>query len=334
MFMLSKRYNERNGIMGLLINGIWYDTPQQSVENQQKVEKDKLKFRNWITKDGSSGPSGVSGFKAERNRYHLYVSYACPWASRALIMRKLKGLEDMISISVVNPYMGENGWTFEADQDVISDPVIDADYLHQIYTQDSPDYSGKVTVPVLYDKKQLRIVSNEYSEIIRMFNSAFDGVGATKGNYVKESLVPEINKWNEIISEKVNIGMYKAGFATNQKTYNEHVHSLFDVLDKLEKHLESHRFLIGNEPTEADWRLFPTLIRFDIVYFGHFKCNLKRLIDYKNLWHYTKELYNWSGVSETVNFRHIKEHYYHSHTNINPTGIIPEGPILNLTINN
>lgn len=317
--------------MGLLVDGKWHDEWNYN-DDEGKFQRDESKFRNWITPDGSPGPTGEGGFKAEPDRYHLYVSYACPWASRALIMRNIKELEDMITLSVVNPLMAENGWTFESDEGVIPDPIIDADYLHQIYTHVEPTYSGRVTVPVLYDKKQDTIVNNESSEIIRMLNSAFDEVGAKEGNYASEELLSEIDKWNDKIYDAVNNGVYKAGFATSQEVYEEEVKNLFEELDELESELENKRFLIGDEPTEADWRLFPTLVRFDSVYYGHFKCNLKRLVDYKNLWRYTRELYNWPGVKSTVNFKHIKEHYYRSHKQINPTGIVPKGPELDFSL--
>ncbi|MGB2375100.1 MAG: glutathione S-transferase family protein [Porticoccaceae bacterium] len=315
--------------MGLLINGEWhtdwYDTKSS---NGRFVRKD-AQFRHWVTKDGSAGPTGVSGFKAEPNRYHLYVSLACPWAHRTTIYRKLKGLEDMISISVVHAFMGENGWTFAPGEGVVSDPIINATNLHEIYTVAQADYTGRVTVPVLWDKETNTIVSNESSEIIRMFNSAFDDVGALPGNFLPEELLVEIEELNQLIYPTINNGVYRAGFATTQSAYNEAVAEIFDTLDKLEARLSNSRYLAGNIITEADWRLFTTLIRFDCVYVGHFKCNLRRIVDYPNIWGYLRDIYQLPGISETVSMDHIKAHYYSSHETINPSLIIPKGPIIN-----
>lgn len=315
--------------MGLLINGEWhtdwYDTKSS---NGRFVRKD-AQFRHWVTKDGSAGPTGVSGFKAEPNRYHLYVSLACPWAHRTTIYRKLKGLEDMISISVVHAFMGENGWTFAPGEGVVSDPIINATNLHEIYTVAQADYTGRVTVPVLWDKETNTIVSNESSEIIRMFNSAFDDVGALPGNFLPEELMVEIEELNQLIYPTINNGVYRAGFATTQSAYNEAVAEIFDTLDKLEARLSNSRYLAGNIITEADWRLFTTLIRFDCVYVGHFKCNLRRIVDYPNIWGYLRDIYQLPGISETVSMDHIKAHYYSSHETINPSLIIPKGPIIN-----
>ena len=312
--------------MGLLVDGEWHDKWYDTEESGGRFIRSDSQFRNWITKDGSSGPTGDGGFKAEPNRYHLYISYACPWASRAMIMRSLKGLEDIISVSVVNPLMAEHGWTFEDGPGVVPDPVIDANYMHEIYTKEDPDYSGRVTVPVLWDLKQDTIVNNESADIMRMFNSAFEGLGSSDYDYAPDELLDAIDEVNDEIYDTVNNGVYKTGFATEQEVYEEEVTKLFDELDKLEEHLETNEFLVGDQITEADWRLFTTLVRFDPVYFGHFKCNLKRLVDYKNLWRYTRELYNWPGIKKTVNFDHIKEHYYKSHDMINPNGIVPKGP--------
>ena len=318
--------------MGLLVDGksidVRYDTKSTGV---RFIRKDS-QFRNWITPDGSAGPTGEAGFKAEANRYHLYVSLACPWACRTLIMRSIKGLEDMISVSVVNPLMLEHGWTFDQDEGVIADPVLNADYLHQIYTHVEPDYSGRVTVPVLYDLKQDKIVNNESSEILRMLNSAFNDVGAKEGDYSPESLMSDIDEINEMVYHNINNGVYKAGFATSQEVYEEEVVKVFDALDEVEALLGKQAYLVGDKITEADWRLFTTLIRFDAVYYGHFKCNLKHVYEYPNIWRYTRELYNWPGVAETVDFRHIKEHYYRSHQTINPTGVVPKGPVLDLSL--
>ena len=318
--------------MGLLVDGKWKDEWYDTKSTGGRFIRKDSQFRNWITPDGSAGPTGVAGFKAEANRYHLYVSLACPWACRTLIMRSIKGLEDMISVSVVNPLMLEHGWTFDQDEGVIADPVLNADYLHQIYTHVEPDYSGRVTVPVLYDLKQDKIVNNESSEILRMLNSAFNDVGAKEGDYSPESLMADIDEINEMVYHNINNGVYKAGFATSQEVYEEEVVKVFDALDEVEALLGKQAYLVGDKITEADWRLFTTLIRFDAVYYGHFKCNLKHVYEYPNIWRYTRELYNWPGVAETVDFRHIKEHYYRSHQTINPTGVVPKGPVLDLSL--
>ncbi|MEC6748053.1 glutathione S-transferase family protein [Marinilactibacillus sp. XAAS-LB27] len=317
--------------MGLLVKGKWHDKWDYNNDEGEFI-REESQFRNWITKDGSAGPTGEAGFKAEPNRYHLYVSLACPWASRALIMRSLKGLEDMISISVVNTLMGENGWTFEEEEGVIQDPVIQANYMYQIYTHVEPDYSGRVTVPVLYDLKENKIVNNESADIMRMLNSAFNEVGGNDKDFLPEDKMAEIDAINEKVYGTINNGVYKAGFAITQDVYEKEVTTLFDALDDIEERLEHSRYLVGDEITEADWRLFTTLIRFDSAYYGHFKCNIRRIIDYKNLWHYTRELYNEPGVKETVNFDHIKKHYYRSHKQINPNGIVPKGPELDFSL--
>lgn len=318
--------------MGLLVDGKWHDQWYDTEGNGGRFIRQESQFRNWITPDGSAGPTGEAGFKAEPGRYHLYVALACPWANRALIMRNLKGLEEMISVSIVNPLMAENGWTFDSEEGVIPDPVIDANYLYEVYTHVESGYSGRVTVPVLYDLKQNKIVNNESSEIMRILNSAFDDVGAKEGDYYPVALRPEIDEINEKVYHAVNNGVYKAGFASKQEVYQEEVLNLFATLDELEERLEENRYLVGEQITEADWRLFTTLIRFDSVYHGHFKCNIKRITEYKNLWRYTRELYNWPGIAETVNFKHIKDHYYRSHKNINPTGIVPAGPELDFSL--
>jgi len=312
--------------MGLLVDGEWHDQWYDTDKTGGRFIRSDSQYRNWITPDGSSGPTDEGGFKAEPNRYHLYISYACPWASRAMIMRSLKGLEDIISVSVVNPLMAEHGWTFDPAPGVVKDPVMDADYLHQIYTKNDPDYSGRVTVPVLWDLKQDKIVNNESADIIRMFNSAFEGLGSSDYDYAPDEFLEAIDEVNAEIYETVNNGVYKTGFATEQDVYEEEVTKLFEELDKIDDHLETNEFLVGDQVTEADWRLFTTLVRFDSVYYGHFKCNIRRLVDYDNLWRYTRELYNWPGVKKTVDFDHIKEHYYRSHETINPNGIVPKGP--------
>jgi len=290
--------------------------------------RSQSQFRNWVTADGSAGPSGAAGFKAEAGRYHLYISLACPWASRTLIFRSLKGLEGMVGLSVTHWLMAEHGWTFAPGEGVVPDTVNNAEYLHQLYTRADPRYSGRVTVPVLWDKQRDTIVNNESSEIIRMFNSAFDTVGARQGDYYSEPLRVEIDRVNERIYETVNNGVYKAGFAGTQAAYETAVVPLFESLDWLEQRLSQARYLVGEQPTEADWRLFTTLVRFDAVYHGHFKCNIRRLVDYPNLWAYTRELYQWPGIAATVNLSHIKRHYYMSHRQINPTGVVPLGPTI------
>jgi putative glutathione S-transferase len=314
--------------MGLLVDGKWVDRWYDTDSTGGRFVRSESQLRNWITPDGSAGPSGEGGFKAEPGRYHLYVSLACPWAHRTLVMRKLKGLEDMVGVSIVNPYMGENGWSFEPGPGVVADPVGGADYLYQVYLRARPDYSGRVTVPVLWDLERGTIVNNESSEIIRMFNSAFDGVGARPGDYAPAELLPEIDAINARIYDTVNNGVYKAGFATRQEAYEEAVTQLFATLDELEAKLSRQRYLVGERITEADWRLFTTLVRFDAVYYGHFKCNLRRLVDYPALWAYTRELYQWPGIADTVDFGHIKGHYYRSHPTINPTRIVPLGPVI------
>lgn len=316
--------------MGLLIDGKWHDHWYDTSSSGGRFIRSDAQFRNWITADGRPGPSGAGGFKAEPGRYHLYVSLACPWASRSLIFRALKGLEDMIGVSVVNPFMGEHGWTFHDGPGVVPDPVQNADYLYQLYLRAQPGYSGRVTVPVLWDLDRNAIVNNESAEIIRMFNAAFDALGAKEGDYAPAELLPEIDAMNARIYDAVNNGVYKAGFATRQEVYEEEVGKVFACLDELDQLLGRQRYLLGDRITESDWRLFTTLIRFDVVYYGHFKCNLKRLVDYENLWSYTRELYQWPGVAATVNFDHIKQHYYRSHPTINPNGIVPVGPVLDL----
>lgn len=313
--------------MGLLVEGKWQDQWYDTEATGGRFQRDLSRFRSWVTVDGSAGPSGSDGFKAEPNRYHLYVSLACPWAHRTLIFRKLKGLEDMISVSAVHPLMHENGWTFQDGPGVIADPIFNADYMYQIYTAAQSDYTGRVTVPVLWDKKNNTIVSNESSEIIRMFNSAFDEVGANKDvNFLPEDLRGKIDELNDFIYPNINNSVYKSGFATTQEAYDEAVVDLFKALDTIEARLENNRYLTGDSITEADWRLFTTLIRFDPVYVGHFKCNIRRIVDYPNLWGYTRDLYQVPGVAETVNMDHIKSHYYGSHDTINPTLIVPRGP--------
>ena len=317
--------------MGLLQNGKWVDQWYDTKSTGGRFRRSAAQFRNWITPDGSAGPSGTDGFVAEAGRYHLYISHACPWAHRTAIFRKLKGLEKTISLSVVHWYMAENGWTFEPDTGVIADPIHDAMFLHQIYTTALPDYSGRVTVPVLWDKKRKTIVSNESSEIIRMFNSAFDHLGALEGDFYPSDQREEIDAINNRIYRDINNGVYKCGFATTQDAYEGAFHALFDTLDWLEARLQHKRYLTGGQVSEADWRLFTTLVRFDAVYVGHFKCNLRRIADYPNLSGYLRDLYQMPGIAETVRMDHIKRHYYESHKTINPTGVVPAGPEINLS---
>jgi putative glutathione S-transferase len=311
--------------MGILIDGVWREDPPSS---SARFLRDAARFRNWITPDGAPGPSGEGGFRAEAGRYHLYVSHACPWAHRTVIFRMLKGLEGMIGLSVVNWHMGRDGWTFEAGPGVVPDPVKDVRTLHDLYIADNPGVSGRASTPVLWDKERGRIVSNESAEIIRMFNSAFDAIGAAPGDYYPEPLRPEIDALNARVYDKLNNGVYKAGFARAQTAYDEAVIEVFEMLDELDARLASERYLFGDRTTEADWRLFTTLVRFDAVYNGHFKCNLRRLMDYPNLWPYARDLYQVPGVAGTVHFDHIKNHYYGSHAGVNPTGIVPLGPLL------
>ena len=312
--------------MGLLIDGQWHDRWYDTKATEGRFVRTEAQFRSWITADGSAGPSGDGGFKAEPDRYHLYVSYACPWAHRTLIYRVLKGLEDMISLSVVDWFMGEVGWTFNNAE--LPDTINNAKLLHEVYTAAQKDYSGRVTVPVLWDKESGTIVSNESSEIIRMLNSAFDDVGATPGDYYPEHLRAEIDALNERIYDTVNNGVYKSGFATTQEAYEQAVTPLFDSLDWLDARLSSQRYLTGNRITEADWRLLTTLLRFDPVYVGHFKCNVRRIADYANLSGYVRDLYQQPGVAATLRLDHIKSHYYGSHESINPTRIVPVGPVI------
>ncbi len=315
--------------MGQLIDGEWHDTWYDTSKTGGKFVRSTAGFRNWITPDGSAGPSGEGGFKAEPGRYHLYVSYACPWAHRTLIFRKLKGLEDMIGVSVVHPDMLSDGWTFDSDFDgATGDRLYDEPFLRNIYLRADPKISGRVTVPVVWDKERETIVSNESAEIIRMFNSAFDHLTGNSDDYWPEDLREAIEPVNDRIYDTVNNGVYKSGFATSQDAYEEAVNPLFDSLDWLERRLSENRYLMGDRLTEADWRLFTTLIRFDPVYHGHFKCNRRRIVDYPNLWAYTRELYQWPGVAETVHFDHFMRHYHYSHDTINPHRIIPVGPDL------
>jgi len=316
--------------MGMLVDGEWRQDGYGQDKTQGRFVRWESGFRNWITPDGSAGPTGQGGYKAEAGRYHLYVSLACPWAHRTLIFRALKGLQDAISVSQVHWFMDRQGWTFEDGPGVIKDPIFNADFLHQVYTAAEPKMSGRVTTPLLFDKQTKTIVSNESSEIIRMFNSAFDQAGATGPDYRPDALRDEIDAVNHRVYHTVNNGVYKSGFATTQDAHEEAVVPLFETLDWLEDRLSRQRYVVGNQLTEADWRLFVTLVRFDAVYVGHFKCNLRRIADYPNLSGYLRELYQQPGIAETTNFEHIKKHYYQSHGQVNPTRIVPMGPVLDL----
>ncbi len=311
--------------MGLLIDGVWHEQWYDTESTGGRFARQESQFRHWVTADGSSG------FKAEPGRYRLYVSLACPWAHRTLIFRKLKRLEDVIPVSVVHWHMGAEGWEFRPGPGATDDPVLGARRLHQIYTAAKADYSGRVTVPVLWDQAQATIVSNESAEIIRMLNGAFETWAEPGIDFYPAALQGEIDRVNETVYHNVNNGVYKAGFATTQEAYEEAFDKLFDTLDDLERRLAGQRYLAGERLTEADWRLFTTMLRFDPVYVGHFKCNKRRLIDYPSLWSYTRELYQVPGVAETVNLHHIKQHYYGSHKSVNPTGIVPMGPEIDFT---
>jgi putative glutathione S-transferase len=308
--------------MGFLLDGVWQSERLDTRVADGRFIRRESQFRRWITADGASG------FRAEPGRYHLYVSLACPWAHRTVIFRKLKGLEDIVGLSVTHWRNVEQGWTFDAGPGVVPDPIHGARYLHQVYTAAEPKYSGRVTVPVLWDRVTGTIVNNESAEIIRMFNAAFDGVGAAPGDYYPAALRAEIDEVNARVYATLNNGVYRCGFATTQAAYDEAVAPLFETLDWLEERLATRRYVCGDRVTEADWRLFTTLLRFDAVYYGHFKCNLRRIVDYPNLWAYTRSLYQHPGVAATVDFHHIKHHYYGSQLRVNPTGIVPRGPLL------
>jgi len=318
--------------MGLLIEGRWHDQWYDTRKSKGEFLRTNSQFRNWITADGSAGPSGESGFPAEAGRYHLYVSLACPWAHRTLIFRALKSLEDIIPVSIVHPYMLDKGWVFDDWKGETADSIYGFNCLHQLYTRANPDYSGRVTVPVLWNTELETIVSNESSEIIRMFNSSFADYTPEKTDYYPKELRNEIDSINARIYETLNNGVYRCGFATTQKAYETAFTELFDCLDELESRLSKQRFLIGNRITEADWRLFTTLIRFDAVYYSHFKTNLRRIFDYPALHGYTCDLYQQPGIKQTVNFEHIKQHYFFSHETINPTRVVPVGPEINFEV--
>lgn len=318
--------------MGLLVDGVWHDRWYDTSKSGGRFVRDKARFRNWIVAPGEAAPGGES-FQAEADRYHLYVSLACPWAHRTLLMRKLKRLEPLISVSVVHPHMLSQGWSFETYPSgpfASGDPLYGSAFLHQIYTRAAPTYSGRVTVPVLWDTRQGTVVSNESSEIVRMFNSAFDHITGERSDYYPPELREEIDRLNEEVYANVNNGVYRCGFATTQDAYEEAFVALFASLDRLESILSTRRYLAGSRITEADWRLFTTLLRFDAVYYTHFKTNLRRIADYPQLGNYLRELYQYPGVAETVNLDHIKQHYFFSHQTINPHRIVPLGPALDL----
>lgn len=312
--------------MGMLVEGEWKTDWYDTKKNQGAFKREASSLRNWVTADGSKGQSGKEGYKAESNRYHLYVSLACPWAHRTFIFRTLKELENHISLSIVSPKMLDKGWTFNLEDGSTGDPINQFDYLYQVYQKNNPTYSGRVTVPILWDKQTNSIVSNESSEIILMLNSAFNSITHNTSDYYPSYLQEKIDTINAFVYENINNGVYRCGFATTQKAYEEAFVKLFDALEKIEAILDQNRYLVGNNLSVADWRLFTTLIRFDVVYHGHFKCNKKRIEDYPNLSEYVRELYQWSNISSTVNFEQIKQHYYFSHTMINPTQIVPLGP--------
>ncbi|MEB6540744.1 glutathione S-transferase family protein [Serratia plymuthica] len=317
--------------MGQLVDGVWQDIWYDTSSTGGRFKRSTSQFRNWVTADGQPGEHGTGGFKAEKDRYHLYVSLACPWAHRTLLMRKLKGLEQIIPVSVVHPLMLENGWTFGQDfPETTGDSLYHSDFLYQLYLRADEHYTGRVTVPVLWDKQQQTIVSNESADIIRMFNSAFDGVGARAGDYYPNDLRGKIDELNGWIYDQVNNGVYKAGFATSQEAYDEAVNALFDALARLEQILGQHRYLTGDRLTEADLRLWTTLVRFDPVYVTHFKCDKRRISDYLNLYGFLRDIYQMPGIAETVSLPHIRNHYYRSHTTLNPHGIISIGPAQDL----
>jgi len=316
--------------MGLLINGAWQEQEPAPTKDGHFERRDSA-FRDWITPDGRPGPTGQDGFKAMPGRYHLYVSLACPWAHRTLIMRALKGLQDMIPVSVTHWLMGDHGWTFAAGEGVVPDPLYSSRYVYELYARAVEDYSGRATVPILWDQHTQTIVSNESADIIRMLGSAFDQAGAKPGDYYPQALRAEIDAVNQRVYDTLNNGVYKAGFATTQAAYEAAVVPLFDTLDWLEERLSQSRYLCGEELTEADIRLFTTLVRFDPVYHGHFKCNIRRIVDYRQLWAYTRDIYQLPGIAATVDLGHIKRHYYMSHRRINPTGIVPVGPDLDFS---
>lgn len=319
--------------MGLLVNGEWVDQWYDTKKHGGEFVRESAQLRDWVGHQANGGgdrggDGGGESYPAEKDRYHLYVSLACPWAHRTLIMRKLKGLEELIGVSHVSPLMLDSGWTYDQSEDASGDPVNHVDYHYQLYTMTDPAYTGRVTVPVLWDKQRSAIINNESADLLRMFNRSFDRLTGNDLDFYPEDLRSVIDEVNDDVYEHINNGVYKSGFATEQGVYEKHVHALFEALERVEKRLGEHRYLAGEWLTEADIRLFTTLIRFDAVYYGHFKCNLKRIEEFPNLANYVRELYQWPGIAETVNMDHIKRHYYYSHDTINPTRIVPAGPLL------
>ena len=319
--------------MGLLVDGVWRDDSADATRFRDgRFNRPTTKFRNWVTPDGSPGPSGSGGFAAEPGRYHLYVSLACPWAHRTMIYRRLKRLESAISMSVTSWHMAEQGWTFDTSEGSTGDALNGAQKLQEIYLRAEPKYTGRVSVPVLWDKQRNTIVNNELSEIIRMLNSAFDAFTNERTDFYPAELRPAIDRVNELVYPNVNNGVYRSGFATTQGAYEEAFRNVFAALDEIEATLSRQRYVAAGRLTEADWRLFPTLIRFDAVYYSHFKCNLRRIADYPNLSNYVRDLYQVPGVADTVSIEHIKKHYYMSQRKVNPTGIVPLGPELDFSV--
>ena len=314
--------------MGLLVDGVWQDEQHSARTPDGRFVRPTTRFRNWVTEDGGPGPTGEGGFAAARGRYHLYVALPCPWAHRTVIMRMLKGLEDVVSMSVLEPLYGPHGWRFGTSPGTVPDSVNGASELAEIYLRADPRYTGRVSVPGLWDRERRTIVNNESAEIIRMLNGAFGRFTNVRTDYYPPALREEIDRVNALVYENVNNGVYRAGFATSQEAYEEAFRAVFRVLDELERRLSGQRYLVGSDITEADWRLFTTLVRFDAVYYSHFKCNLRRIIDYPNLSNYLRDLYQQAGVAATVNMDHIKRHYYGSQRHVNPTGIVPLGPQL------
>jgi len=314
--------------MGLLVDGVWQDEQHIARTAEGRFVRPTTRFRNWVTEDGSPGPTGEGGFAAARERYHLYVAMPCPWAHRTVIMRMLKGLEDVVSMSVLEPLYGPHGWRFGTSPGTVPDSVNGASELAEIYLRADPRYTGRVSVPALWDKERRTIVNNESAEIIRMLNGAFGRFTNVRTDHYPPALREEIDRVNALVYENVNNGVYRAGFATSQEAYEEAFRAVFRVLDELERRLAGQRYLVGRDITEADWRLFTTLVRFDAVYYSHFKCNLRRIIDYPNLGNYLRDLYQQGGVAATVDMDHIKRHYYGSQRHVNPTGIVPLGPQL------
>lgn len=327
-----QHYDKKDGSMGALHKGHWINKWAHTHSENGTFLRKESQFRNWITENGQAGPTGKGGFPAQSGRYHLYVSYACPWAHRTLIFYTLKQLEEHISLSVVHPHMLERGWEFTPTHPLLRDSINYCHCLYELYLLADPFYSGLVTVPVLWDKLQHTIVNNESSEIIRMFNSAFNTITGNTFDYYPPALQSQIDQQNQFIYENINNGVYQCGFAKTQSAYDSAFDALFSALDTVEKRLATQPFLVQNSVTEADWRLFTTLIRFDVVYYSHFKCNLRKIAEYPNLWRYLKTLYHYPKIRQTVNFEHIKQHYFYSHAHLNPSRIVPKGPLIDLAL--